>query len=445
MTAPARQAAFRALRDVATGRADLGEALHRARAPLSDPRDLALAMELATGTRRWQGALDYQLQKLSAKPLARLDAAVADALRLGAYQILFLQRVPVSAAVNDAVSIVKASGFRSAGGFVNAVLRRLARERETLSWPGREDLAAHLAAVQSHPRWLVERWLARYGADATEQWLRFNNAPPALTLAPNRQQISQPALIARLMSEGVTAEPAPVAPHGVIVREGRPLHTAAFAEGLFVVQDEASQLVGELIAAAPGQRVLDVCAAPGGKTLAAAAQCAPGGLVVAGDVRPRRVALLAETLARCRASGIGVVHLGAEGTLPLAPAAFDRVLVDAPCSGLGTVRRDPDIRWRRTAGDFVALTAVQIDLLRRVAPHVAPGGRLIYSTCSSEPEENEAVVAAFLAEAGSFFVLPLSAAGVPPVLLASSTPEGYLRTTPARGLEAFFGAILQKK
>jgi 16S rRNA (cytosine967-C5)-methyltransferase len=445
MAAPARDAAFRVLRAIDAGRVDLGDALGRARDPLSDPRDRALATELATGTLRWRGAIDFQLQGLSAKPLARLDAAVLDALRLGAYQLLYLERVPTSAVVNDSVDLVKRAGFRSAAGFANAVLRRLARERGALTWPAHDDIVQYLSTVHSHPVWLVRRWLERYGEAATERWLRFNNVPPAMTLAANRLLNTRDELIERLGTEGVATTPTAVAPHGVMVTSGRPLASAAFRDGYCVVQDEASQIVPELVQAQSAKRALDLCAAPGGKTLAIAAQCAPTGSVVASDVRRRRVRLLAETLERCRARRVHVVHIANEGPLPFRAGAFDRVLIDAPCSGLGTVRRDPDIRWRRDPSQFESFAAVQRGLLDRVRHAVAPGGRIVYSTCSSEPEENEAVIAAFLATASEFAVQPLREARLHPEIARMETVDGYLRTTPEFGLEAFFGAILVKK
>ncbi len=445
MPAPARAAAFRVLCAISAGRVDLGEALSRARDPLADSRDRALATDLATGTLRWRGALDYQLQRLIHKPLQKLDAAVLDALRLGAYQILHLERVPISAVVNDSVELVKTSGLRSAAGFANAVLRRLARERETLVWPDRSDLVGHLSVVHSHPAWLVRRWLDRYGAHATEQWLRFNNDPPVMTLATNRLLNTRAELGERLHGEGVETAPTPTAPFGLTVTSGRPLTSAAFRDGYCLVQDEASQIIPELLQAESGERVLDACASPGGKTLAAAAQCRPSGRVVATDVRWRRVQLLATTMARCRAANVRVVQISSTSPLPFVHAAFDRVLIDAPCSGLGTVRRDPDIRWRRDPSQFEVLARTQLDLLYRVRPHVAPGGRLVYSTCSSEPEENEDVVAAFLDVASEFSVLSLESAGIASPIAAMQTDEGYLRTSPAFGLEAFFAVILTRQ
>jgi 16S rRNA (cytosine967-C5)-methyltransferase len=444
MPAPARIAAFRVLRALDEKSIDLGDALSQARDPLPDARDRALATDLAVGTLRWRGALDYQLQLRSARPLARLDSAVVDALRLGAYQMLHLERVPVSAIVNDSVDLVKAAGLRSAAAFVNAVLRRLARERGALSWPPRADLAVHLSVVQSHPLWLVERWLTRYGEDGTERWLRFNNEPPAMTLAVNRLRITREQLRHRLADEQIETRHTAVAPHGLTVTSGRALSAPAFRDGLCVVQDEASQIVPELLQASRAQRILDACASPGGKTVGAAAQCGLEGRVIAADIRSRRVRLLAATIARCQTPNVRIVHIDPVAAFPFAASSFDRVLIDAPCSGLGTVRRDPDIRWRRDPRDFEALAHLQLDLLRRARRVVADEGAIVYSTCTSEPEENEQVVERFLSEAPEFRVDPIAGAASLAYLQSMQTAEGYLRTTPVHGLEAFFGAVLRK-
>jgi len=441
---PARAAAFKALR--LAERADLADALVRSRDGLPDARDRALATELVTGTLRWRGALDYQIARLSGRGLEKLDPEVLDALRLGAYQLLYLQRVPASAVVNDSVALVKAARLKSAAPFVNAVLRRLSRERDQLMWPSRDDLLEHLAIVHSHPVWLVSKWLDRYGSDTAERWLRFNNQAPALTLAANRLMGTREALAMRLAAEGIRTEPTVVAPHGVRVVEGRPLSSAAFADGECLVQDEASQLIAELVAASPGDRVLDACAAPGGKTVALAAQVRAAGSVVATDVRARRMKVLAATLQRCGVRNASLVQIAARGSFAFAPASFDRVLVDAPCSGLGTVRRDPDIKWKRSADDLDVFARMQIDLLSRAAAVVRPGGRLVYSTCSSEPEENEHVVRAVLAMTPDVALEPLATLGeVPSSIRALATPEGFLRTYPHRdGLEAFFAAVFSR-
>lgn len=455
MIAPARAAAFQTLRTVETGRVDLGTALARARTRLADPRDRALCGEIVTGTLRARGAVDYQIARVAGRPLAKLDPEVLTALRMALYQILYLARVPESAVVNDAVALVRKAGKTSATGFVNGVLRRLARERAALPWPPRPEAPAtptgraaaveYLAISGSHPAWLVERWIDRHGFETAEAWVRFNNATPALSLRANTLRTTREALARELEAAGVRTRPSEFAPHGLIVEEGQPLATPLAGTGVFFVQDEASQLVPELLQVDPVARVLDACAAPGGKTVAIAGALGPRGLVVAADVRARRVALLASTL---KTAGVParVVRMTAEGAWPFQPR-FTHVLVDAPCSGLGTVRRDPDVRWRRQPEDLPRFAKAQHRLLAQAATVVRPGGRLVYSTCSSEPEENDAVVAGFLATHPQYRLRPLQTLpGLSPAIAALSDEAGCLRTDPARhGLEAFFAAVLQSE
>lgn len=421
MIAPARLAAFDALTLVDEGRVDLGEAVSRARRPLSDERDRNLLLELVAGTLRMRAALDYQLSLRVKRPLRRMDAAVLRVLRLGGFQLLYLSRLPAAAVINDAVELTRRGGKSSAAGLVNAVLRALSRQRHELRWP--DDPAV----IHSHPRWLIDRWTARYGEANTLAWLEFNNRPARLCLAANRTLTTREELAAELESAQIATEPTGRAAHGLYVTEGHPLAHPAFAEGRFVVQDEASQLIAELAPVQAGDRVLDLCASPGGKTIALAAGVGPGGVVVASDVRPHRIRLLTRTLRRCRIAQARIVHVPADNDLPFRAAAFAAVVIDAPCSGLGTIRRDPDIRWRRQPDDLPAFAAAQRDLLHRAAGLVHPGGALVYSTCSSEPDENEDVVAAFLDVRRDF------------------SEECVHQTLPFRdGLEAFYGAVLRR-
>ena len=431
MIAPARVAAFEVLRAVGSGGADLGAALARVRARLPDERDRALAGEIATGTLRWQGAFDHVIARFVNRPLARLDPEVLDILRLTMFQVLHLDRIPVSAAVKDAVDLAGKAGKRSAAGLVNAVLRRVARERDRLPLPARpadpkdRDAAlAYLAITLSHPQWLVERWLDRHGFEAAETWARFNNAPAPLTLRANNLRITRQELAARLVSEGIVCEPGPHAPDALIVRQGNPVGSPLHDEGLFVIQDEASQAVAHYAAAGNGERILDACASPGGKTLILAAANRKG-LIVASDVRGRRVDLLRRTVDRSGARNVAIVQADAARPLPFG-VVFDRVLLDVPCSGLGTVRRDPDIKWRRQPSDLPALASAQLRMLEHAAGVLKAGGALVYATCSSEPEENEHVVEEFRRRHPQFHL--------------ETAP---LATLPFRdGLEAFFAAIL---
>ena len=458
--APARTAAYDIMRAVGSGAADLPHALARARARLPDERDRALAGEIAVGTLRWQGAFDRIAAEFTRRPITQLDPEVVDILRITIFQLLHLDRVPASAAVSDAVSLAKKVGKTSAAPLVNAVLRRVSRKRDRLPLPRRPtDDADRNAAIEylsvtlSHPRWLAERWLDRYGFEAAEAWLRFNNSPAPLTIRINGLRTTSDDLIAALASHGVIVEPGRYAPGALVVTAGNPLLTPLAGEGFFFVQDEASQLVARLVEAGPGDRVLDACASPGGKTVAIADAMGNRGLIVASDARGKRIDLLARTITSSGASSVRVVQADA-GMLPfagpdrsdrqqhIAAPLFDWVLLDAPCSGLGTLRRDPDLKWRRVESDLPTLAAFQLDMLSEAGRVLRPGGRLIYATCSSEPEENEHVVARFLKESGFAVDLPTN---LPAQVESLIDRSGHLRTYPFRDrLEAFFGAVLRK-
>ena len=286
--------------------------------------------------------------------MTKLDFEVLQILRLGAYQLLHLDRVPAAAAVNDAVAMTRRARKTSAAGLVNAVLRAISRNSHRLPLPPRPpagDPLPYLEVALSHPEWLARRWLDRYGFDGAEAWETFNNSAAPLTLRVNRLKTNRGNLEASLREHGVEVEPARYAPDGLLVRSGNPLRTPLAGTGLFFVQDEASQLVALLGAVEPGMRVLDTCASPGGKTTAMAAMADDKAQIVAADVRGARIQLLRDTVDASGASSIRVVQADLERGLPFS-AEFDVVFVDAPCSGLGTLRRDPDIRWRRRESDL---------------------------------------------------------------------------------------------
>jgi 16S rRNA (cytosine967-C5)-methyltransferase len=451
MIAPARIAAYQILQSISSGASDLPTAIASTRASLSDERDRALAAEIAAGVQRHRAALDHLIASFAKRPVARLDAAVVEILRLSIYQELHLTRVPVSAVVDDAVDLARRAGKRSATGFVNAVLRSISRSRHALPLPARpadpadRDAAlAYLSVTLSHPRWLAERWLDRFGLDVAEQWMQFNNQPAPLTLRANRFRMTPENLANRLAAGDIRVRRGRFGVDALIVEAGHPLRGDGLQQGWFVVQDEASQLVAML--ASPGRpaRVLDACASPGGKSTAIAASMDGQGLVVACDVRSRRIGLLQRTVTAAGASNIRIVQADLLKPLPFS-ADFDLVIVDAPCSGLGTLRRDPDIRWRRREDDLTMLAAAEITMLQHAAAAVRPGGRLVYATCSSEPEENEGVADAYLGSTEQFRAV--EARLVAPDLPAAVVDRrGHLRTEPHRhGLEAFFGAAFERR
>ena len=442
-----RLVAARLLLDVEARRATLAGALDRAYPSSGDPRDIGLLVELTAGTLRWQNELDALIARASRRPVAEIDAPARAVLRLGAYQLRHLDRVPAHAVVHEAVESVRALGAPRAAGFVNAVLRTLARGEggDALPRPppptaSAADQVAHLTTTLSHPAWLVERWIARYGFDAAARWCEFNNAPPTLTIRP-RTGHAIDDIAARLTAEGIPADRSPYVVDALRLPPGALGRLPDDLRADVRVQDEGSQIVARLVGSRPGERVLDACAAPGGKTIMLAEDMtrpAPSAdsMLVASDWRPRRVELLAAVL-RSAGHAVPVVALDAARALPFG-AIFDRVLLDAPCSGLGTLRRDPDLKWTRTAGDLPELARIERAMLTCAAEAVRPGGRLIYATCSSEPEENLDVVRAFLDDDSRFGLEPVT--GLDRELV---TADGCLTTTPpAHGLDAFFAAVL---
>ena len=348
------------------------------------PRDRAQATDLVYGTLRQQGRADHLLGLVTDRPLATLDPPVRAALRLGAYQLL--EGVAAHAAVGATVGALHGNAARGRT-YVNAVLRGLARLGPPWPWPSGEDPAA-VAVRTSHPVWIVEVLQREFGPADAAATLDAANAAPPVTLRPNPRRTSRTALAAELAGAGADVRPAALVPDALLVRGVGDLHRLpAVAEGRATPQDAASQAVAAAVAAEPGADVLDVAAAPGGKATAMAERMGDDGRVVACDLRPRRAGRVAEAARRLGLTSVQVV--AADGrALPLRPAAFDRVLLDAPCSGLGVLRRRPEARWRVEPADVAALAALQRDLLAAAAEAVRPGGgRLAYCVCTLTREE----------------------------------------------------------
>jgi 16S rRNA (cytosine967-C5)-methyltransferase len=398
----ARKIAYEVLLRVATDGAYASDLLHSLLGPQVKNEDAALATEISLGALRWQRLLDFLLDLHMKKPVAKLDVPVAIALRMGIYQLRFLERVPAHAAVHESVELVKAAKKTSASTLVNAVLRRASNEARI---PAEQLLAAadhklsaadRLSILRSHPAWMVERWLARFGEPATLRIVEANNRPPRLscllTDPANRKKV-----FAELEHDGLEVEPGALLRDSFSVSGNSVVRTAAFRRGEISVQDEASQAVAHLLQVQPGDRVLDVCAAPGGKTAILARAALPDGTVTATDVHAHRLRATRDQLARIGAKNVTLVELDA--TKPLGFAnQFDRILVDAPCSGTGTLARHPEIRWRLIANELPAYRELQVSLLRSALERLAPHGRLVYSTCSIESEEDDEVVASVVDE-----------------------------------------------
>lgn len=436
---PVRRAAHAALLSFGRRPAAADALVRRFSSPGFDARDRAFLRELIFGVLRWRSRLDYVVGRFLDRP--GLPPPAREALRLGAYQLLFMDRVPPRAAVDGAVSLLDGRDLAWARGLVNAVLRKAAACG--VSPPrGRED---YLTLWESHPRWLVRRWMRRLGADEAQRRCRANNEEAPVVFRANARAVSPERLRERLDGQGVAARAGCVDPDCLVFLpdESAPgarfTDAAAWREGAFVVMDEASSLAARLAAPAPGERALDACAAPGGKTACLAWAVGPEGSVAAGDLAARRLARLKANCARIRADAR---LLRMDAARPPFRQAFDLVLVDAPCSGLGVLRRHPDARWRVREEDLAAQARRQRAVLEGAAGAVRPGGRLAYSVCSNEPEETEEVVSSFRTPG---FVPLRDGGALPQGARGFLGADGALRIAPGAGLDGFFAMSWRKE
>ncbi|MBN1205714.1 MAG: 16S rRNA (cytosine(967)-C(5))-methyltransferase RsmB [Myxococcaceae bacterium] len=401
-----------------------------------DPRDTALVTELVYGTTRRQLSLDYAISRFADRKLDSMEDRVLVALRVGAYQ-LFHTRVPARAAVAETVQALKDLGVSRAAGFVNAILRKLAALPGP-PLPPESEPAEHLSIRESHPRWLVERWIRHFGRERAEAMLVADNQTPPVVVRVNTAKVTREALLAQLREVGLEAQPTSVSPVGLTLPSvGRLEDVYGYAEGLWQVQDEAAQLVGVYASFPETARVLDACAAPGGK----ACHQAETHEVVATDLHANK---LPKIEAEARRLGLterlrAVAH---DATLPLPEelGEFHAVLVDAPCSGLGTLRRHPELRYRRKEEDMGRLAALQRRILENCQEAVPPGGLLVYAVCTTEPQEGQDQVEMFLRSHPEW-------TAEPPVLPAVKLPlsQASLRTLPGpEGWDGFFAARLRR-
>jgi 16S rRNA (cytosine967-C5)-methyltransferase len=448
---PARAAAFDILLRIERESSYASELLHSRTYDRLTVIDHSLATELVMGVLRWRSLLDSEIAERSAQPLSKVDPEILNALRLAVYQLRWLTRIPARAAINESVELVKRARKRSAAPFVNAVLRKLAAGvshfdssvQPTISGASVEALAASSA----HPLWLVERWAQAYGLGSAFRICNHDQSVPVTAIRLRRPEAED-----QLRTEGIDLAAGALLASARRVQRGDITRSAAFQSGLCVIQDEASQLVAALVGR--GARILDCCAAPGGKTLAIADRNL-NAEVAAVELHPHRARLLRRLLgAHNREAGTRKIRVvaGDAGHLPFS-ARFDRVLADVPCSGTGTLSRNPEIKWRLTPQDIADLQVRQLAILGSAMAQVAAGGRLIYSTCSLEREENEDVIERSLGEDSSFRVLDCRAeleriqqegelVWPDP---ASLTRGLYLRTLPGvHPCDGFFAAILEK-
>jgi 16S rRNA (cytosine967-C5)-methyltransferase len=437
---PARVAAFEILLRVDQQEAFASELLHSSAYQKLSPADHRLATELVMGVLRWRSVLDHQIAKYSSLKLAKLDSEVLAALRVAGYQLMFLDRIPPRAAIHESVELVKFARKRSAVPFTNALLRKLADSKLRLAPPAKSRTASELARSSAHPQWLAERWIQEFGIDT------------ALQICSYDQQIPQTALTLRdsvtareLENLGVTLAPGGLLTSSRRLLAGDLVKLPLRLQEQIAIQDEASHLVTLLVGS--GSRILDCCAAPGGKTRALA-HSNPSAIVIAVELHPHRARLLRKLLT---AKNVRIIVADAR-VLPTT-AGFDRVLVDVPCSGTGTLARNPEIKWRLKPEDLADLQTRQVAILQSAMQHIVCGGRLVYSTCSLEKEENEEVVEKALSADRSFRTLDcrerlqqLHAEGELVWEDVDSLTHGpYLRTIPGiHPCDGFFAAILER-
>ncbi len=396
------------------------------------------------GVIRWQSALDHEIAQASSQPLPKLDTEILISLRLAVYQFRHLDRIPQRAALNESVELVKRARKRSAAPFVNAVLRKLSKDSLCNSVPSvLKDLSPQIVAeTEAHPLWLVERWTKAYGLATASKICEHDQSIPETAIRLRALEAEK-----QLAAEGMKTAPGRLMSLARIITAGDVTKSKAFRARQFAIQDEASQLVAALVD--KGQSILDCCAAPGGKTLATSDRN-PEAAITAVELHPHRARLLRK-LTQSIKRHIQVVSADALH-LPLSQA-YDRVLADVPCSGTGTLARNPEIKWRLTPGDLIELQKRQLAILRSAMQQVAPGGRLVYSTCSLEKEENEDVVKQALAENSKFRLVPCAeelerlknSGELSWPDPASLTNGPYLRTIPGvHPCDGFFAAILLK-
>jgi 16S rRNA (cytosine967-C5)-methyltransferase len=386
------------------------------------------------------------IRQFSKIPFEKIELEILNILRLGLYQILFLSRTPASAAVNQSVELVKGIRGKGGAGFVNAVLRTTLRQKNGISYPEvSENPALHISVGQSHPLWLVQRWVKEKGIDETFRICAFNNQISSLTLRTNTLRMSRGDLIAKLKGKELRPVPTTYSEEGIVLRNPPPISELPFIkEGFYIIQDEASQLVTSILDPKPGERILDACAAPGGKATHMAQKMGNRGEIFALDIHKGRLDLIEEMSRRLGIEIVKTIKGDAARSLPLPDGSkFDRVLADVPCSGFGTVRKNPDVKWRRGEKDIHRLSELQFSILRNLSVYVKEGGVLVYSTCTVLHEENEDVVENFLEGHPGFRLDPIDK--VVQNKFHSFVCDGFFKTFPPKDeMDGFFVARLIK-
>ncbi|HET7579615.1 MAG TPA: 16S rRNA (cytosine(967)-C(5))-methyltransferase RsmB [Bacillales bacterium] len=408
-----------------------------------DPKDTALFTRLVYGTVQRRNTLDFYLDTFLKKSP---EQWVRVLLRLAVYQMAYLDRVPDRAVLHESVEIAKRRGHKGIAGLVNGVLRSI--QRQGLPNPSdTENSLDQLAVETSHPAWLLEQWLSEYDRETVLNICEANNTLPSVTVRTNTVKITRDQLLEKLEDEGIEAVPGTLAPEAIRVEKGAVQHTKCFQDGLFTIQDESSMLAAHALDVQEGMNVLDGCAAPGGKTTHIAQLMDNTGSVTALDLHKHKVKLIEQQANRLGLTNVTAEALDSRKAEERFPEeAFDRILVDAPCSGFGVIRRKPDIKWGKTSADIERLTMVQTDILEALAKLLKPGGKLVYSTCTIEKKENEGIVAAFLKRHPHFSLDQTLSNCLPESAASHIKEEGQLQILPQDfGTDGFYIAKLQRK
>ncbi|MEX2460931.1 MAG: 16S rRNA (cytosine(967)-C(5))-methyltransferase RsmB [Paenibacillaceae bacterium] len=408
--------------------------------------DAGLVTEIVYGTIQHLNTIDYYLNRFVAKGVQKLEPWVRALLRLSLYQVVYLERIPPHAIVNEAVNLAKKKGHQGISGMINGVMRNVIRQKEQLAIPSDLPFVERIALQYSHPKWMVARWMKQFGEETTVRICEANNTSPKTSARVNTMKHTQAEMLAILQQESVEAKPSELAPNGIIVEQGGNLaYTRWFIDGSITIQDESSMLVAEAVDPQPGMRVLDCCAAPGGKTTHLAEKMQDTGSVIASDIHEHKIALIRDQANRLKLRSIETVFCDALDLSKHYPAeSFDCILLDAPCSGLGVIRRKPDLKWSKQELEISAITLVQNQLLNAVHVLLKPGGVLVYSTCTMEYTENQGMIAQFLQQHPQFTLETFPSKQLREIHPKSST-AGMLQILPDQyGSDGFFIARMRK-
>jgi len=409
--------------------------------------DKAFVTELVYGTVKWKLTIDWIIEQFSRVKLSKISPWIMNILRMGVYQLLFVDRVPATAACNESVKLAKRYGHSATSGYVNAVLRNIARNKNKIEYPDKnKDVLRFLSIKYSHPEWMVKKWVDLFGTDFTEELLSSNNEVPELMVRVNTLKTTRNELAESLKTSGYNVENGRYIEQALIIKNPQSVsEMESFKKGYFQVQDESSMLVAQILDPRPGELVIDVCSAPGGKATHIAELMKNKGCVIARDIHEHKIKLINDAVNRLGLDIVKTELFDATMTDERYREKADRVLVDAPCTGLGIIRRKPDIKWERTEADIREITGLQKKILLAAATYVKPGGTLVYSTCTINPEENEEVIMDFVRSNSSFRLVDITQ-HLPKSLQKADAVNGYIQLFPNTDkVDGFFIARVTRK